>query len=223
MSDMASLGHNIYVPLIQSSPFIYPRLPNVWKASYTISASIFVDVPYWRPIAWVSSSLVLYRVPRQWFFHFGEEIVIARTQIGRARWMFQNLPLSAAQEVRDSSSGITPCIVLKNVGVLYHHVLHGVPKNILCTTTSCHFNFDPGTLLEFCKHCLMACTIPMKVNVLHTAVDWQSTVTAGCTSSSNSPCSCPQSWQLSNWPSSSDSSVVITFYLTFISEICKIK
>ena len=36
-------------------------------------------------------------------------------------------------------------------------------------------------------------TIPMKVNVLHTAVDWQSTVAAGCTNSSNSPRSYPQS------------------------------
>ena len=28
---------------------IYHLLPNVWKASYTISMSIFVDVPYWLP------------------------------------------------------------------------------------------------------------------------------------------------------------------------------
>ena len=36
--------------------------------------------------------------------------------------MFQNLPLTAAQEVHDSSSGVTLCIVMKNVGVLYHQV-----------------------------------------------------------------------------------------------------
>ena len=41
------------------------------KALYTISASIFVDVPYWS----------LYRPgPSLWFFNFGEEIVIAWTQ-----------------------------------------------------------------------------------------------------------------------------------------------
>ena len=35
--------------------------------------------------------------------------------------MFQNLPLPATQEVRDSSS-VTPCIVMKNVGVLNRQV-----------------------------------------------------------------------------------------------------
>ena len=36
--------------------------------------------------------------------------------------MFQNLPLPAAQEVRDSSSGVTSCIVMKNDVVLYQQV-----------------------------------------------------------------------------------------------------
>ena len=58
--------------------------------------------------------------PSKWFFHFGEEIVIVWTHIGWVRWMFQNLPLPAMQEVRESSSGVTPCI--KNDGVLYHQV-----------------------------------------------------------------------------------------------------
>ena len=56
----------------------------------------------------------------------------------------------------------------------------------------------------------------MKVNVLHNSVDWQSTVAAGCTNSSNSPYSCPESWQLSNPTSSCDSRVAYTFYLTFV-------
>ena len=34
----------------------------------------------------------------QWFFHFGEEIVIAWIHIEWVRWMFQNLPLPATQE-----------------------------------------------------------------------------------------------------------------------------
>ena len=53
--------------------------------------------------------------PSQWFFYFDEETVIARTHIGLVRWKFQNLPLPAAQEVRDSS-GVTPCIVMKTDG-----------------------------------------------------------------------------------------------------------
>ena len=31
------------------APLIYHLLPSVWKASYTISATIFVDVPYSPP------------------------------------------------------------------------------------------------------------------------------------------------------------------------------
>ena len=47
--------------LQHSRLLIYHLFPNVWNASYTISTSIFVDVPYRPPIACISSSLVLYR------------------------------------------------------------------------------------------------------------------------------------------------------------------
>ena len=97
-------------------------LPNVWRASYTISASIFVDVPYWQPYSTDKFISCVVPVPSQRFFHFGEEIVIAWSHIGWVRWMLQNLPLPAAQEDRDCSSGVTPCIVMKNDGVLYHQV-----------------------------------------------------------------------------------------------------
>ena len=66
--------------------------------------------------------------PSQWFFHFGEEIVITWPHIGWVRWIFQNIPLPAAQDVRDSSSGITPCIVMKNDGVLNHQVSSFSPE-----------------------------------------------------------------------------------------------
>ena len=36
--------------------------------------------------------------------------------------MFQNVTLSAAQEVREISSGVTPCIDMQNYGVLYHQL-----------------------------------------------------------------------------------------------------
>ena len=113
------------------APLIYHLLPNVWKASYTISTSIFVDVPYWPPYS--TDKFISYVVPgpSQWFFHFGEEIVIVWTHIEWVRWLFQNLPLPTAQEVRDSSSGVTPCIVMKNDGALYHQVFHADPGNIL--------------------------------------------------------------------------------------------
>ena len=44
--------------------------------------------------------------------------------------MFQNLTLSAAQEVRDSSSGVTPCIVMKNDGVLYYQASSFCPESM---------------------------------------------------------------------------------------------
>ena len=48
---------------------------------------------------------------------------------GWVRWMFQNLPLPAAQEVPDSSSGVTPSVVMKNDGVLYHQVMSFSPDH----------------------------------------------------------------------------------------------
>ena len=42
--------------------------------------------------------------------------------------MFENLPLSTAQEVCDSSSGVTPCIVMKDDGALYHQVSSFSPE-----------------------------------------------------------------------------------------------
>ena len=59
---------------------IYHLLLNVQKASYTISASIFVDVPYWTPYTTDKCFSCVAPGPSQWVFHFGEEIVIARTQ-----------------------------------------------------------------------------------------------------------------------------------------------
>ena len=103
-------------------------LPYVWKVSYTISASIFVD-PYWPPYS-TNKFISCCTGPSHCFFHFGEEIVIAWTYIGWIRWMFQNLPFPAAQEVYGSSSGVTPCIVMKNVGVLYHQVSSFSPESV---------------------------------------------------------------------------------------------
>ena len=86
------------------APVIYHLLPNVWKASYTISISIFVDVPYWLLYSTNKFISCVVPGPSQWFFHFGKEIIIAWAHIRWVRWMFQNLPLSAAQEVHDISS-----------------------------------------------------------------------------------------------------------------------
>ena len=112
------------------TPLIYHLLPNVWKALYTISASIFVDVPYWQHYSTDKLISCVVLGPLQWFFHFGEEIVITWTHIAWVWQMFRNLPSPVAQEVRDSS-GVTSCIVMKNDVVLYHQVLHAVPENFL--------------------------------------------------------------------------------------------
>ena len=94
-----------------SHPLIYHFLLNVWKASYTISASIFVDVPYWPPYCTDKFISCVVPGPSQWFFHFGEEIVITWTNIGWVRWMFQRIShcqrrkrsVTAAAEWRRSS------------------------------------------------------------------------------------------------------------------------
>ena len=72
----------------------------------------------------------------QWFYHFGEEIVIVWSHIRWVRWMFQNLPLPAAQEVRDSS-GVTPCI--------------GIKKDEFCTTKCRRFLLSPRDYDLFAK------------------------------------------------------------------------
>ena len=111
------------------TPLIYHLLPNVWKESYTISTLIFVGVPYWPPY---STDMFISSVvpgPSQRFFHFDEEMIIAWTHIRWVRWMFQNLALSPAQEIRDSSS-VTPCIVTKYDGVLYHQVSLFSPQSM---------------------------------------------------------------------------------------------
>ena len=79
-------------------------------------------------IAQISSSLVLYQVSHSGSFT-GEEIVIAWTHIGQVWWMFQNFPLPV---VRNSSSGVTPCFVMKNDRVLYQQVLYIVISGEYC-------------------------------------------------------------------------------------------
>ena len=65
---------NIIVPLIYHFCHKYGML------SYTISASMFVHIPYWP--SYRTDKLISCAVPgpSQWFFHFGEDIVIACTQ-----------------------------------------------------------------------------------------------------------------------------------------------
>ena len=77
-----------FIYLQYSHSLIYHLLPNVWKASYTISASIFVDVAYCPSYSMDKFISYIVPGPTQWFFHFGEEIVIAWTHIGWVRWMF---------------------------------------------------------------------------------------------------------------------------------------
>ena len=58
--------------------------------------------------------------------------------------MFQYLPLPATQEVRDSS-GVTPCIVMKTDGALYHHVGHAITMSSPKLKKHCE---GPGTTQE---------------------------------------------------------------------------
>ena len=51
ISDMALFTgvQHLYTFNIVTLPLIYKLLPNVWKASDTISMSIFDNIPYWLP------------------------------------------------------------------------------------------------------------------------------------------------------------------------------
>ena len=51
-------------------PLIYHLLPNVWKASCFISASLFLDVPYWPLYSMDKFISCVIPGPSQWFFHF---------------------------------------------------------------------------------------------------------------------------------------------------------
>ena len=85
----------IFMCLQYSRPLISHLLPNDWKASYSISASIFIDVPYWSPYITDKFISCVVPGPSQWFFHFGEEIIISWTHIGRVWWMFQESPIAS--------------------------------------------------------------------------------------------------------------------------------
>ena len=79
ISDMALFTGLKHLCTFIIIPPIYHLLPNVWKASYTISPSIFVDVPYWPPYSTDKFISCVVPGPSQWVFYFGEEIVIAWT------------------------------------------------------------------------------------------------------------------------------------------------
>ena len=83
-------------------------------------------------------------------------------------------------------------------------------------TTSCHFNFDPEHCSSFANMVSGCSYYPYESQHSTTTVDWQSTVTAGCSNSFYSPCTCPQNWQLLNSQSSCDSSVASIFYPTLV-------
>jgi hypothetical protein len=87
---------------------VHNLLAHLWKASYTISASISVDVLQWPPYGTDNRVSSVVTLPSQWFFHFGEDVVIARTHIGWVWRMLQYLPSPTAKEILHSVSSETP-------------------------------------------------------------------------------------------------------------------
>ena len=112
-----------------SRPRYLSSLSKCLEGVVHISTSIFVGVPY-LPL-YSTDKFISCVVPRpsQWFFHLGEEIVIAKIDIGWVRWMFQNFPLPEAQEVRGSSSGMSPYIIMKNDGDVHLQVSSFSPEH----------------------------------------------------------------------------------------------
>ena len=149
---------------------IYHLLPILWKASYTFSTAIFVTVPYWLPYNTDKFIFCVVPGPSQWFFYFGEEIVIVWAHIGRVRWMFQNLPLQPAQEVHDSSS-VTPCNVMKNDGVLYHQVSSFSPESTKPTWSDRDVNLGPPVVVRV-RLTACATETPEKIWTLNNILRW---------------------------------------------------
>jgi hypothetical protein len=66
--------------------------------------------------------------PSQWFFHFGEKIIIAWTHI-RWEWrLFRYLPSPAVKEICDNVGSMSPCIVMKDDGIRCQQVLSLSPE-----------------------------------------------------------------------------------------------
>ena len=131
-----------------------------------------------------STNTLIYCVvagPSKLYFHVSDDIIIAMDSYRVSTVDVPESLIAAAQEVRDSSSSVTPCLLWRMMRFWTTKCFTQVLKSFFWTMESCQFNFDPGTLFYFCKHGL----IHIKVNVLHTAVDWQSTVADDCTNSSN--------------------------------------
>ena len=58
---------------------------------FMLQTFIFVDVPYWPPYSTDKFISCVVLDSSQWLFHFGEEVVIARTQRKRRHLVVQNL------------------------------------------------------------------------------------------------------------------------------------
>ena len=115
-------GYNIYVPYLSNFCQMFGR-----RRTPSVRPSL-----YWPPYSTDKFISCVVPGPSQWFFHFGEEIIITWTHIGWVRWMFQNLPLPAAQEIRDSS-GMIPRVTMKNYEVLYHKIT-AVGQAVACAS-----------------------------------------------------------------------------------------
>ena len=86
----------------------------------------------------------------QWFFHFGEEIVIQQGSKELSAVLFstwgrpvRRLSWTASLPSRDLFNPSCLCAIWQRcIATCFTQSL----QTFLCTMTSCHFNFDPGTL-----------------------------------------------------------------------------
>ena len=130
------------------TPLIYQLLPNVWKCRTPSARPSLLMFSIDRPIARINSSLVLYRVPRS-----GSFTLTRSNRMDSYRVSTVDVPESP------STSGVRGPWQQRRDSLNYHEEWWGfVPpsvatcftqslKTFLCTTTSCHFNLYPGTLL----------------------------------------------------------------------------
>ena len=137
----------VFMYLHYIHPLIYHHLPNVWKAFLTIRASIFFMFRIVCPISRISSSLV---------FTGSLAVILSHWWIDCNRMDWYRVSMV---DVPVASGATCPWQQQRCDSLHCHRELWGsVPPRVvkcftqslkifLCTTTSWHFNFDPGTLL----------------------------------------------------------------------------
>ena len=112
-----SQRYNIYVPSVQSPPLFTASLQMFGKRPTPSARPSLLTFRIDRPIARISSSLMLYRAPCS-----GSRLSLLRRYCNRMNsYRVSTVDVPESPIASGTSNGVTPCTAMKNDGVLYHH------------------------------------------------------------------------------------------------------